>query len=64
MEALLADDGEDSGDYIQTGPRSSLSVSDLLDELQVKYDKLRSALFWDMLKGNLGKNARFMKIQH
>ncbi|XP_013408861.1 trichohyalin [Lingula anatina] len=55
LKGLLHDDGLDR--YDDEGPqreRHSVSINELLDALDYKYDRLRDMLFWTMLKMHIG----------
>ena len=55
IESLLFDDDKDDGSDVSEKSKQTLSISDVLDALQIKYDRLRKRLFSEMLKLSMGE---------
>ncbi|CAH1784103.1 unnamed protein product [Owenia fusiformis] len=55
VEGLIYDDGMDYGEDIPRKIRNHVGVNDLLDALDMKYDGIRSHLFWQMVRSQMGE---------
>jgi hypothetical protein len=58
VEALLYDDGLESGDLeARDRPHRQVTMSDLNEALQLKYEELRDKLLWEMANMATGKES-------
>ena len=44
--------------------RGRISITEMKEALQLKYDLLRKKLFWDMLRRSVGKYRKACEINH
>jgi hypothetical protein len=62
VEALINDDGRDLDDsLVPKQLHDSVSVNELLDAIEQKYDLLRHKLFSEMILKQIGKNNILLK---